>query len=106
MSMSQRRRARAGAVSAALSVAAGISAVGGIAPRAAAFDSTFNISLVGSFDPLGTPATTNNFYSDLSVEGNLVAIGSVATTGVCVIDNTNPAAPTHHARATRLADGS
>src|SRR3954470_16772395 len=66
--------------------------------RALGFDRTFNVSLVGSLSPLGN---VNNVYSDLSVEGNLVAIGSATANnsssglgkGVSLIDNTNPAAP-------------
>jgi hypothetical protein len=70
----------------------------GLSVRALAFDRTFNVSLVGSLSPLGN---VNNVYSDLSVEGNLVAIGSATANnstpglgkGVSLIDNTNPAAP-------------
>jgi choice-of-anchor B domain-containing protein len=88
MSKANRGRRPVAIAAAALTAAA-------LATRAHAFDRTFNVSLVGSFNPLTTgPGTTNNFYSDLWADGNLVVIGSVATTGVCIIDNTNPAAPT------------
>src|SRR5215212_4258819 len=78
--------------------AALIAAAVGLATRAQAFDRTFNVSLVGSLSPLGN---VNNVYSDLSVEGNLVAIGSATANnssaglgrGVSLIDNSNPAAP-------------
>ena len=66
------------------------------------FDRTFNISLVGGFDPAG--AGSNNIFSDLSVNGNVVAIGSFNTSnsipspghGVWLINNTNPAAPSSY----------
>src|SRR5690349_14207011 len=81
-------------VTAVLSAAVGV----GLSVRALAFDRTFNVSLVGNLSPLGN---VNNVYSDLSVEGNLVAIGSATANnstpglgkGVSLIDNTNPAAP-------------
>src|SRR6476661_3939658 len=71
-------------------------------PAAWGFDRTFNISLVGGFDPAG--AGSNNIFSDLSVNGNVVAIGSFTTgnsnpdpgQGVWLINNTNPAAPSSY----------
>ena len=62
------------------------------ADAAAAADRTFNVSLVGSLNPLNT---TNNIYADLWAEGNLVVLGSVSSgSGVTIINNANPAAPT------------
>jgi autotransporter-associated beta strand protein len=66
------------------------------------FDRTFNISLIGGFNPAG--AGSNNIFSDLSVNGNVVAIGSFNTGnsnpspghGVWLINNTDPTAPTSY----------
>src|SRR5688572_8114295 len=79
----------------AVVVAATAALAGIFAGDARGQDRTFNISLVGSLNPLTTgPGTTNNIYADLWADGNLVALGSVSTgSGVTLIDNSNPAAP-------------
>src|SRR5688572_5245204 len=70
---------------------------GGDACVARAQHRTFNISLVGHLNPL--PAPTNNLYADLAAEGNVVVLGSVgAGSGVAIINNTNPAAPSLYTR--------
>ena len=92
---SRRRGAIGLAVGSAL---AGLLAAIGGGSLAQAADRTFNVSLVGSLNPLTTgPGTTNNIYADLWSEGNIVALGSVSTAssgGVTLINNANPAAPT------------
>ena len=81
---------------AAATVVAAITAGSGVA-RAA--DRTFNVSLVGSLNPLAGAGSTNNIYADLAAEGNLVVLGSVSTgSGVSIINNTNPAAPSLYTR--------
>src|SRR5687767_15027901 len=68
---------------------------------ARAVDRTFNVSLVGSLNPLAGAGSTNNIYSDLWADGSLVVLGSVGTTsggGVTVINNANPAVPQTHSR--------
>jgi choice-of-anchor B domain-containing protein len=94
------RRSKLGRHTALLAAVAAVSGIGGT--PAFAFDRSFNISLVGGFNPSG--AGSNNIFSDLSVNGNVVAIGSFDTGnsipdpghGVWLIDNTNPAAPTSY----------
>src|SRR5688500_16947300 len=90
-----------------VAVAAGVAATAALRPRPAraATDLTFNISLVGSLNPLTTgPGTTNNWYADLWAEGDLVVLGSVSSTaspstgGVTIINNANPAAPVRVSR--------
>src|SRR5688500_15232622 len=85
-----------------VAVAAGVAATAalGLRPARAATDLTFNISLVGSLNPLSSgPGTTNNWYADLWAEGDLVVLGSVSTStsggigGVTLINNANPANP-------------
>ncbi len=94
------RRSKLGRRTALLAAVAAVSGIRGT--PAFAFDRSFNISLVGGFNPAG--AGSNNIYSDLSVNGNVVAIGSFDTGnsipdpghGVWLINNTNPAAPTSY----------
>jgi hypothetical protein len=84
---------------AAVVVAAVCTAAGGANQFARAADRTFNVSLVGQLNPLAGAGSTNNLYADLAAEGNLVVLGSVgAGSGVSIINNANPAAPTLHTR--------
>src|SRR4051794_18949642 len=93
-------RLASGAVVVGMLARGGGGGAGGDGSLALGADRTFNVSLVGSLNPLTTgPGTTNNFYADLEGEGNVVALGSVgASSGVAIINNTNPAAPTLYSR--------
>src|SRR3954466_6769639 len=92
-------RAASGVLAGMLAMVGGAGGAGGGGVAHAA-DRTFNVSLVGSLNPLSIGSgTTNNFYADLEGEGNVVALGSGgASSGVVIINNTNPAAPTVYSR--------
>jgi hypothetical protein len=74
---------------------AALIAAAGLPAAARGADLTFNVSLVGSLNPLASSGSTNNIYADLWSDGNTVVMGSVSTgSGVTIFDISNPAAPT------------
>src|SRR5688500_7446462 len=102
MRMGERAGRRAIRVATSAAVAGLLMSGGGGAGVARGADRTFNVSLVGTLNPNTTgPGTTNNIYSDLWADGNLVVLGSVSAGGgggVTILDNSNPAAPIKHSR--------